>query len=90
MGIHVCIVHKETGEDHPYWDYIRQGHDIAFCLLLEFAEDGPDYDIPPKHEDFNTALYIEIADSDFEQKNRYYNFTRILENDDDYVYCISY
>ena len=40
MGMNICL--ELNGDDHPDWDYSRQGHDKEFSSLLDGLE-SPDH-----------------------------------------------
>jgi len=95
MGINICIIHKDTHEDHPDWDYIRQWYDRDFPNAIDdlectdgFEYDGYDSTFRVDSEKLRTR--INSMKWEDEAKQRYYKMCDILRDNKDYFiyYCI--
>lgn len=101
MGLHICVVNKNSGDDHPEWDYIRQwydsgkGHNKGFDDLIMDVKC-----VTIKHDYCETGLFrpdisalrekIDATNWEQEAKDRYYNFCDLLERDNNYGVYLSY
>lgn len=84
MGLHICLYTKD-GEDHPEWDYIRQGNDRNFPSLIDWDKvEDPSFELWEEPEGFIPtdidALRQRIIDTDWDDKERYLHLIDLLVN----------
>ena len=89
VGLHICLDKK--GEDHPSWDYIRQGNDSRFPCLIDYHKTTPH---PTRNGYFRPTnikeLRQQILDTDWDDKGRYLHLINLLETDQDTWLMFSY
>lgn len=83
MGLHICCL--KNNDDHPDWDYIRQGSDRQFPDIVSFdktyyKDDRDKYEWRPTNI---PELRQKIEATDWEDKARYLHLLDILEQDTD-------
>lgn len=87
MGINIIL--SKGGEDHPEWDYFRQGSDRLFPHLIDWGNteargfssyyDRDDYFRPTDID----ALKERLIAQKWEDEDRYMHLISLLEKDED-------
>lgn len=87
MGINICLY--KNGEDHPDWDYLREGNDKNFPSLIDWGvivyQKGSSYWDDRQHfrpTDID-ALKQRVISTGWYDIERYLHLISLLENDED-------
>lgn len=83
MGLHISCL--KNNDDHPNWDFLRQGHDSEFADLIDFDKkyyknENEKYEWRPTNI---SELRHKVEQSGWKNKERYLHLLDILEQDPD-------
>jgi len=101
MGLHICIIHKETHKEHPGWDFIRQWYDSGrsykkgfddLIMQTDCVDICDEYGETGLFRPDTKRLRALVLEKGWEQeaKERYYHFCDLLDADDNYGVYLSY